>query len=255
MKAKQFKTLGHQITYQVPESSEEFNKLDPKRPDAACDEATNNIVYRSMHPETRYVFLHGREEVLNEDKTVKLPKIVGVEEETGIERKTKPVIDPKTNKPRQKDGEDVTTFDESEEKFYNRVLATLVEQKKFASEDAARAHFQPLIESIASEVPFDVTAAERTERGPKKLAAKYKVAAAKVLAIGNVDAVNANQLKQIEKSFTPTGDTSKMFTGSYEVDGKETSFSVSDKDAEALGWLIKEYLDFKAEQMRKTEGF
>lgn len=254
MKQKEYKVLGHKVAYSVPESSAEFNALDPKRADAACDEAVSNIIYRSLNPDTRYWFLHGRseEETKKLVEAGKLPAtataIIGVEEETGIDRKVEELKD-KEGKARVKNGEPVTKFIEAEEVFYNRVLATLVADKKYASEDLARAHFQDLIASVAAEVPFDVASAEKTERGPKKLAIKYKNTAAKVLTLGNLDKVNANQLTKIGKSFEVSGDNTKLFAGSFEDStGKEVQFSVSDKDAEALGWLIKEYFDWKASQ-------
>ncbi len=251
MKQNEYKVLGHKVKYNVPENSAEFNLLDPKRPDAACEEATSNIVYRGMNPETRYTFLHGRDAVEAKDGKPGVSAIVGVEAETEIPRKTKPSLG-KDGKARVKDGVEVTVWDESEEVYYNRVLATLVETKKYASEDAARAHFDPLIVSIAAEVPFDVTQAERSERGPLKLAEKYKKTAAMVITNGTLDRVNSNQLAKIGKSFTLTNDTTKMYAGSVVVKEGEpaVTYNVSDKDAEALGRLIKEYQDWKADQER-----
>lgn len=253
MTKKEYKVLGHKVNYNVTESSAEFNKLDPKRPDAANDEAVANIVYRSMNPDTRYWFLHGRseEETKKLVEAGKLPStakaIVGVEEETGIDRKTEEVKG-KDGKVRMRDGVAVTRFTEAEEEYYKRAIAELVNEKKFSSEEAVREHFQPLIEQIALEVPFDIVAAESAERGPKKLAAKYKLAAAKSLSLGTVDGVNANLLSKINKSFTPTGDTEKLFEGVFEHNNEQVPFKVSDKDAEAYGWLIKEYMDWKASQ-------
>lgn len=254
---QEFRVLGHKIHYNVAESSEEFNKLDPKRKDAARDEAVNNIVYRSMNPDTRYWFLHG----FSADDAKKLSEsnpgttyelYDGVEEETGIPRKTEPAKN-KAGEVRMKDGVEVTKFIEPEEVYYNRVIATLVSDKKYASEDVAREHFQPFIERIASYVPFDVTEAEHAERGPKKLAAKYKIAAAKAMSIGTVEKLNKLFEPAIGKTFTATNDSTKMFSGKYphkDSSGDETQvdFSVSDKDAEQLGWLVKEYQDWKASQ-------
>lgn len=270
MKNKEYKVLGHKVNYNVPETSAEFNKLDPKREDAACDEAVANIVYRSMNPDTRFWFLHGRDAVEAKDSAPAVAAIVGVEtlledmfkdvvyddkdkaDDNTVARRTEIAKNAK-GEVKMKDGAEVTKFVEAEEVYYNRALALAVKYKKFASEDAARAHFQPLIEQIAAEVPFDVTQAERTDRGPKKLAAKYKLAAAKSIALGNVEKLNTGVLTKIGKVFSPTNDTTKMFTGKYPAkaaDGSETQvdFSVSDKDADTLGWLIKEYSDWKSQQ-------
>jgi hypothetical protein len=271
MKDQQFRVLGHEVIYKVPESSEEFNKLDPKRPDAACEEATNNIVYRSMNPDTRYWFLHGlsAEEIKKgaetntalanaqpyegvESEMEHLLEDVTLDKDETASRKT---IVAKNSKGevRMKDGVEVTKFSESEEVFYNRVIALAVKYKKFASEDVAREHFDPTIKRIASYVPFDVTQAERAERGPVRLAGKYKLAAAKSLALGTTEKLNGLFQPTIGKTFAATNDTTKMFTGKYpakKADGSEeqVDFSVSDKDAEALGWLIKGYQDWKASQ-------
>lgn len=253
MKQQEYKVLGHKVAYNVTESSVEFNKLDPKRTDAANDEAVANIVYRSMNPDTRYWFLHGRteEETKKLVEAGKLPStataIVGVEAETGIDRKTEEAKG-KDGKVRMKDGVPVTKFIEAEEVYYNRAIAELVAEKKYSSEEAVREHFQPIIAAIALEVPFDPTASEAAEKGPKKLAAKYKLAAAKSLSLGTVEHINTNLFTKINKTFTASGDTSKLFEGVFDNNGEQVPFKVSDKDAEALGWLIKEYLDWKASQ-------
>jgi hypothetical protein len=247
MTTKEYRVLGHQVKYNVTESSEEFNKLDPGRKDAANDEAVANIVYRGMNPITRYDFLHGREAVEAKDGTPAISAIKGVEAETGIDRKTEEVKG-KDGKVRMKDGVPMTRFIEAEEVFYNRVLEQLVQDKKFASEDAARAHFQPIIELIAKEVPFDVKAREAGERGPKKLPADCKLQAAKILTEGSTDNANS-RFESIGKKFEPTGDTSVMFTGSFPgSDGKDVSFNVSEKDAVTLGWLLKEWKAWYATQ-------
>lgn len=260
---KEYKTLGHKVEYMVPADSAEFNKLDPKRQDAANDEATANIVYRSMHPTVRFTFLHGLDaeecKKLNESNTlngITAEPWVGLEADTGIDRFTEPVKG-KDGKVRMKDGEEVTRFIESEERYYDRVKSTLVEQKKYASEDAVADHYDPIVKRLASYVAFDPTETERVDRGPKKLAAKYKLTAAKVLAMGNVNNVNANQLSKINKSFTPTaavGPEDKMYSGTYvDASGKEVQFTVLDADADTLGWLIKEYSDWKANQVLQGE--
>lgn len=283
MQTAKFKVLGHEIEYNVPASSAEFNALphDPKVADPCLEEAKANIVYRSMNPDTRFLFLHGRSQVevdaaAKETPPKTLSVIIGVEDEvramtegitdvaslgmkyadgevaSSFERRTKVKKAKDGSVKKNEAGEELTSYDEPEEQYYNRVLAGLVAAKKFASEDAAREHFQTLIASIAIDVPFDIMAGPREARGPKKLAAKYKLAAAKVIVAGKVDSLNANQLTNIGKSYSLTGDTAKMFNGTIPADGKsfttDTAFSVSDKDAEALGWLIKEWSDWRATQ-------
>src|SRR5215831_3436075 len=78
---KPFKSLGHLFRYYVSATSADFNRLDTKRPDAANEEAVSNIAYRTMHPDWRYWFLHGREAVEAKDGTPAVTAIKGVEEE------------------------------------------------------------------------------------------------------------------------------------------------------------------------------
>lgn len=284
MKQDTYKVLGHEVKYNVPETSAEFNALphDAKVADPCLEEAKANIVYRSMNPDTRYLFLHGRSQVevdaaAKETPPKVLSAIEGVEDQVlamttdvtdvaslnmkyndgevaqSFARRTKVSKNKKGEIRKNEAGEEITTYDEPEEQYYTRVIAGLVAAKKFASEDAVRAHFQPLIEGIAlNDVTFDIMAGPREARGPKKLAAKYKLAAAKVIVAGKIDSLNANQLVSISKSYTLTNDTSKMFEGTIPADGKsfetDTLFKVSDKDAEALGWLIKEWSDWRATQ-------
>ena len=273
MKNQQFKVLGHEVEYTVPESSEEFNKLDPKRADAACAEANNNIVYRSMNPYTRDWFLNGvslddedLKKLIAANPTVKYEPYIGVETEMEeLLKDTKFEDDSETPSRKRevaknskdqvsmKDGVPVMKPTESQERYYNRVLGLAVKYKKFGSEDLARAHFDPVIKRLASYVPFDVTEREVGERGPRKLKGTYKIAAAKAISIGTVEKLNKLFEPAIGKTFTATNDTTKVFTGKYPTkaaDGTEqqVDFSVSDKDAESLGWLIKEYQDWKAAQ-------
>jgi len=272
MKEQKFKVLGHEIYYTVAESSAEFNKLDLIRPDAACAEANNNIVYRSMNPFTRDWFLHGFDladddvkKLVAANPTFEYIPFEGVESEmetllanaplepNEIPTRKRIVAKNAKGEVRTKDGVEVTKFDESQEIYYNRILQLAVKYKKFGSEDLARDHFDPIIKRLASYVPFDVTEREIGERGPKKLAGRFKLAASKSLAVGSIDKLNKLFSTTINKQFTPTNDTSKMFTGKYPnkaADGSEVQvdFNVSDKDAEALGWLVKEYQDWKSTQ-------
>lgn len=284
MKQEQYKVLGHEVNYLVPETSTEFNALphDAKVADPCLEEAKANIVYRSMNPDTRFLFLHGRSQAevdaaAKETPPKTLSVIKGVEADveemtadltdvaslgmkyasdgevaSSFARRVKVSKNKKGEVRKDESGNEITTFDEPEEQYYNRVLAGLVAAKKFASEDAARAHFDPTIKQIALEVPFDIMAGPREARGPKKLAAKYKLTAAKIIVAGTLDSFNTNQLTAIGKSYTLTNDETKMFEGVIPADGKrfttDTNFKVSDKDAEAIGWLVKEWSDWKAQQ-------
>lgn len=262
MVKKQTKIMGYPVEYNVPETSAEFNALDPSRPDAAVDEANNNIVYRSMNPDTRFFFLHGvNEEAAKEyaERGVTLPSWAGLEEDTSIERERKPALNSKGEPRKNSDGEPIMKFVESEEDYSDRVIAELVKTQKFASEDAVRAHYGPIIAGIAAVIPFDPKMRERKERAPVKLAQKYKVTAAVLITRGTQDAFLANQLAKARNGETPTwtasGDTSKMFTGTAtlplkpgQTEAAQVQYNVSDKDAESLGRLVKEFADWNAQQ-------
>lgn len=259
MTTKEYRTLGYALPFEVPDSVEEFNKnawkADAGEGNPCLNEGINNIIYRGSLAEFRYIFLHGREEKKDDKGVVLETAIVGVEDQTEVKRQTEEVKG-KDGKVRVKDGEPVTKFTESEEKYFDRVIATLVESKKFASEDLARAHFEPFAKQVAAEVRFDAAAKEKSFAGPRKLAARYKLTAARIIAAGTIAKANTNYLSNIGKVFEPTGDTSKLYKGSYEVldpatkkpTGKTAEVEVSDKDAETLGWLLKEYQDWKASQ-------
>jgi hypothetical protein len=259
MQTVEYRTLGYKLPFEAPSTVDEFNANAWKAPtgegNPCLTEAINNIIYRGSLAEFRFVFLHGREEKKDDKGVVIETAIQGVEDQTGIKRLTEEVKG-KDGKVRMKDNEPVTKFTESEEKYFDRVIATLVNDKKFASEETARQSFEPFAQSVAKEIHFDAAARERTFSGPKKLAAKYKLTAARILAAGTVAKANANYLINIGKEFVPTDDKTTLFKGTYEVldpttkkpTGQTAQVEVSDKDAEALGWLLKEYQDWKAAQ-------
>lgn len=268
---RSLKSLGHAIRYYMPGSSADFNKLDPDRKDAALEEANNNIAYRSMHPDFRHWFLHGREAVEAKDGQPAIGAIEGIEAEVlgwnipvpeGFKYKDGTPVDSwaratkiATNakgEERVKDGEKVEVFDvkkETEDDYYSRIISMAVAAKKFASEDAARAHWQALAEDVALEVPCDVKAAERKSRLPTKLPAKDKSTAAVMIVRGTVSKFITTIFSAIRPvEWVATGDTTKMYTGKATIKGVEVDFNVSDKDATSLGWLVKEYREWKAAQ-------
>lgn len=242
-------------TGQEPSTVEEFDTI-AKKPGTALQRAREYVRFHITLGEVRDTFLHGTDAVAATETVPAREKFVGVEESTGIARNTKPVL--KDGKPKVVDNEVVTEYDETQKDYFDRVIATLVKDGKFGNEDEARASFQPQFDTAIKLVGFPAAKAESKAKAPTKLAAKYKVAAAKVIAKGTVDSVNSNQLAKINKSFAPApsveGEVVKFYTGTYpdgqNEDGspKQVSFSVSDKDADTLGWLIKEYFDWKAQQ-------
>jgi hypothetical protein len=150
-----------------------------------------------------------------------------VEADYAIERATKDTGKKRKVEVKNADGttttteEAIVTYSESEAEFIKRVVA----DKNIKIED-----LQPTADAIAAELVFDASATERKPSAPKKLAAKYVEDAKKVLASGNIDKVNVRMSGLINKTFTSTGD--------------------ADKDATALGWLIKEYAEALEAQTR-----
>jgi len=238
MKTREYKSLGLKVNFQVPESVTEFD-TNAKKEGACLDEAVNNVIYRGSLAEFRDTFLHGCKAQPAADGKPEVTEIKGVEQLTGIERLTEPVKG-KDGKPVIKDGEAVTKYSESEGDYFDRVLA---QENKEASA------FQSLADKVAASIAFDASASERKPSGPKKLANKYKLTAARIIAGPNLASFVSNKLSNIGKTFTATGDLTKKFEASYEAnDGTTQSVSVSDKDAETLGWLVKELSDWQERQ-------
>ncbi len=207
MKNAEYKTLGLTVNLQVPATVEEFD-TNAKRVGACLDEATNNVIYRGSLTSLRDLILHGQDEEKDATGKVITPAFKGIEETTGIARKTKKVKS-------GKEGKEVETYDETEAEYFERVCA---EKKVEASS------FQALFSAAAALVGFDASARERKPAGPKKLAEKYRVIAVDFIS-GKRDLAKLNALfaKSNIKTFVKTAD--------------------ADKDAVALGWLCKEYAD------------
>lgn len=159
------------LSYSVPSTVEEFDKL-AQRSGAALDEANKNVLYRAVLNQARYGFLHGIEEVKDGENVIQ-SVIVGLEESTGIERKTK------VTKPEVKDAdgkitqEEVTIWAETESDFEDRVYATLVKDGKFPSIEAAAASYRSLMQDVLNALPFDPKKQERQTSGPKKTPKTY----------------------------------------------------------------------------------
>lgn len=254
MDTVKLKSLGMEGDGQEPSTVEEFDAI-AKKSGTCLQRAREYVRFHVTLDELRDLFLHGRKGEPAADGKPEVAEIVGVEDLTGIARNTTPVL--KDGMPVVRDGEVVTKSCETEGDYFKRVVAQLVTDGKFPNEEDAKASFQSLYDTVIAAVGFPASASEHKASAPKKLAAKYKVSAAMAIAVGTVDKINANQLSQIGKSFTATGDQSKMFTGTgqrnvKQADGsvktEDVPFSISDKDAESLGWLLKEYFDWKVTQ-------
>lgn len=137
------------LNVQVPESADEFNKLAGDS-DACRKEAVNNILYRSTLAEFRAEFLEF------------------LAESTGIERNyevTKPEVRDANGAVTQ---EERTRWTETEQTYFDRVMAALVQSGKHPSVEAAVASFYADAQRILDGVKFDPSATERASAGPKK---------------------------------------------------------------------------------------
>ena len=208
MKTKTYKSLGLEVKVSVPSTMEEFDKL-AKREGACLDEATNNAVYRGYLGNFRADLLHGREA----DAENGIAAFKGLEEATGVERLTKD-----SGKKNAK-GEAIEVYDETEEEYKDRVVA---------GGRITVAELQQMADELTSITAFDPSARERKPSAPKKLAEKWLTHAKAILKKGQIEELNKRLQKQIAKTFEVSGD--------------------AEKDAIALGWLVKEYSDSLAEQ-------
>jgi len=178
----------------------------------------------------------------------------------------KPVM--KDGKPKvDSEGNEVTTWIESQGSFVKRFAAIQGwdDLKQFQSQIDAWAKSLPDVgedgkpTGTTHALAVDAKAAERKPKAPPVLAKKYKVIAAVKLQSGNgaIEDFNKRVLSKIEKVFTPTPadqvkPDAKRFSGTFDVlekgETKSVTLDVLDQDAESLGWLVKEYLDWVASQ-------
>lgn len=217
----QCKSLGLVVNLSVPATYEEFDTL-AKKTGAALDEAIKNVVYRGTLAEFRDVLLHGRKA----DTATGTTAIAGMDDMFKAERKTKPVLDKAGAPKKTAAGVEITAYDETEEEFFDRIVA---------ANSITEADQQKLADIVSSQLVFDPSATERKPSLPKKLAAKYSENAKKLIDGGKVDALNTRLQKSINKTFTATGDATK--------------------DIEVLGWLVKEFVEWNEQQtMAKLVG-
>jgi cyclophilin family peptidyl-prolyl cis-trans isomerase len=147
----QISVLGYDLPMEAPETVEEFDTL-AKRAGACLAESIANVTYRGVSPQIRSLFTEG------------------VEKQTGKKFKTKTVPTG------EKDTEGNPTYeevvDESEGRYFSRVLAELVSEGKYPSEEAARGSFESIALEAASKVRFDpsVTISEPKAKKPSKAA-------------------------------------------------------------------------------------
>lgn len=210
MKTVEYKSLGLVVKVQVPSDVSEFDKL-AKAEGACLKEATNNAVYRGYLGNFRNDLLHGREA----DVEAGIIAFQGLEQRFGVERQTKVTG-------QKKGGGDIVVYAETEEEYFNRVVA---------KKNISKADSQAMADELTAITPFDPSARERKAPVPTKVAEKWLVHARAIIAKGQIEELNKRLSKQIGKTFEASGDAAK--------------------DEPVLGRLVKEFSDSLAEQQTK----
>lgn len=204
MKLERFGTLkGLTVAVAVYESYDEADAAAGKA-NAMLDEGNASLSYRGPLGEGREILCDMLEEL------------------TQIERKTRD-----TGK-KDKDGNPILAFDESEGEYATRVCST----KGWEDLKALQGDFDAAVAKAneGNGLAVDIKRPERKPTAPKKLAVKYFEKATAIITNGNVDKFLAKFAQVVGRtaSFAPAGDAKK--------------------DGEALGWLCKEYTDKIAQQ-------
>lgn len=199
MKQVQITSLGLKLNTNVPETAAEYDQL-AKKENACVDSAVNNTLYRSTLAEFRYNFLHGLKPVGIEGDENYVPGLLGVEETTGIERRTR---ETGKFKGEGESKEAVIVWDETEGDFFKRVCAELVKADSHASIDAAMLSFAPLGQQHLDAIPFDPSETERKEAGPKKIAKVYVDTAQKLIDAGKAESAAAKLSELLKITVTP----------------------------------------------------
>jgi hypothetical protein len=170
VKKQEIRSLGLILNVSVPSSVQEFDQLG-KREGACLDEATNNVLYRSVLAEFRDTFCEK------------------IEADTKIERKTR-----ETTK-KDKDGNPVVVFDETEGDYMKRVCAQLSRTPE---------SFQSVADAVVAAIVFDPSATERKAAGPKKLPKLYLDIAQSVIDQGAAEKVAAKLSGIVGTTVSPT---------------------------------------------------
>lgn len=221
------KSLGHELTLPKPETVEEFNNAAKAKDGAnpCLDLADAHYVAHSWKSEFRSSFLHG----IDADEETGRLAIEGVEARTGIERPTRVVMG-KDGKPSLRNGEEVTVYTLSEDKYYTEVLSQLVARGDFEDIDEARAEFNDLAQEVADAIPYDPSVTERAPREPK-LGARALRNAKAVVAMGDA------QVKKVLRMCS--ANTGETFDGEG-VEGEDIIKLVAQAIKANEQWKVKQ---------------
>ena len=170
MQTVKINSLGLIINFGVPSTVEEYDNL-AKKQGACLESGIMNVLYRSTLAKFRPLLA---------DR---------IENQTSIARKTETVLGKDGQPKKDEDGTVVEKYIESEAEYLDRVCAVLVENKTFASTEAALASFGTLAQEVADTLVFDPSEKERQPAGPKKIAKAYLEVAQKAADSGKIEAL------------------------------------------------------------------
>jgi len=165
MKIKEYNSVGVVARFNVPETIEEFDQ-SAKRAGAVLDEAIDNIAYRTCLAEFREAL------------------VSKLEEATEIIRTSV-----NTDK-KDRDGDPVVKYTETEQQYVKRVMATGL----ITIEEV-----QKIADAISTSIVFDASARERKAPTPKKTNKKWLAIAQAIIdkgdkAVGHVSQKLAKSL-------------------------------------------------------------
>jgi hypothetical protein len=211
-------TIRESLGFKVPvlwyASVDEADKA-AGRVGAVLDECNLNLTYRGTNVEARQRICDV------------------VEKASKIARKTKPVL--KDGKPLVKDGEAVTEYDETEQVYVDRAMATAkltVEALQAEVTKACKGGFKEEDGEEVKPLAVDIKERERKPTAPKKLADSFLEGAKKLLA-------DATKLAAFGKAYTSL--LKKPLA--------------STTDPVAIGWALKELIAARqAAEMAKITG-
>lgn len=173
MKTELFKSLGFNVSIQVPETVEEYDKLAGAE-GAALKDATTNTVYRS---------------VLNVFRSA---TVDAIEKKTGKERKRTYKLNEAGEQVLDDEQNPIVETEESEAKYIARVLGDDVSA------------YQSTADEVAATLVFDPKVKERKPVQPKKLAAKFTEAATNLITSGIAEQVAAHLSAKLGIEVDPT---------------------------------------------------
>lgn len=225
MKNVEVTSMGLKLVIPAPDSADEFDKLAGKN-GACLEEGIANVIARSTLAEFRDTLLHGREA----DKDKGIEEIIGLDKQSGVDRKSKVVG-------KTKGGKDILEW-ESELDYFKRILAT---------KDWVVEKIQPFADTVIAACPFDPKASESSAK-PRKLPAKDRE-----LATTIIDALITKGATTSDNLSSKLQVVGKSFTLTTKPDGDDAAVTAwKEGQIVDLGWKLNAYFLFKAREAEKA---